>query len=139
MRLRERDRDKAAQALQQAQLAKQKLLDQIQELEAEGQQLVGLRGQASVGQVDVRQLLDAQRYQMTLLETVRGIEGNIALIETEIDKRRAKLVVCEQGVKVLEKLREQQQEVWVAEQNSRSQSRLDEWASYQHFQKNSES
>ncbi len=138
-RLRERERDKAAQALQQAQMAKQKLEQQIEDLETESRQLIALRGSASVGQVDVQRVIDAQRYQMNLLEKIHGIRGNIDLIEQEIEKRRAKLVLCEQGVKVLEKLDEKQHGDWVAQQAERTQSRLDEWASFHHYRRASES
>jgi flagellar export protein FliJ len=138
MRLRVRDRDKAAQSLQQAQLAKQKLLDEIAALEHENQQLVAVRGAASLGQVDIQRLLDVQRYQLTLADSIRGIRGNVALIDQEIEKRRAKLVVCEQGVRALEKLEEHQRETWRAEQAGRSQANLDEWASFQHFQRHAE-
>jgi flagellar export protein FliJ len=138
MRLRVRERDKAAQALQQAQLAKQKLLDQIASLEHEIQEQAAFRGQASLGQVDIQRLLDVQRYQMNLLEEIRSIRGNVGLIEQEISKRRAKLVVCEQGVKALEKLEENNRAAWQAEQSQRTQASLDEWASFQHFQRNAE-
>ena len=137
LRLRERDRDQAAQALEQAVRAKQILLDRIDEIENERQQLLQERGAASVGQVDIQHILTSQRYEASLIETVRGIEVNIGKIETAIDERRAKLVTCEQGVKVLEKLRDSQQETWNQEQAARRQSRLDEWASFQHFQKHS--
>jgi flagellar export protein FliJ len=135
MRLRVRERDKAAQAVQQAQLAKQKLLDQIDELQAESAQQNSVRSSASVGQVNIQRVLDAQRYQMNLLESVRGIQANVKLIDQEIEKRRAKLVTCEQDVKALEKLQQNQLEAWKFEQDARSQSRLDEWASFQHFQR----
>ena len=138
MRLRVRERDKAAQALQQAQLAQQKLLEQIEELQQESHQLAALRSEASRGQVDIQRLLDVQRYQLTLLENIRSIQSNVALIEQEIEKRRAKLVVCEQGVKALEKLEESKREGWLAEQSQRTQANLDEWASFQHFQRNAE-
>ena len=139
LRLRERDRDTAAQAFEQATRAKQILLDRIDEIETERQQLLQERGAASLGQVDIQHILSSQRYEASLVESVREIEGNISKIEIAIQQRRAKLVECEQGVKVLEKLRDQQQETWNQEQAARSQSRLDEWASYQHFQKHSES
>ncbi|MGN6545833.1 MAG: flagellar export protein FliJ [Aureliella sp.] len=138
MRLRIRERDKAAQALQQAQLAKQKLLDQIEALEQESREQASLRGEASLGQVDIQRLLDAQRYQMNLLENIRSIQSNVALIEQEIEKRRAKLVVCEQGVRALEKLEETKRAAWQAEQAERTQASLDEWASFQHFQRSVE-
>ncbi len=138
LRLRERDRDQAAQALEQAVRAKQILLERIDEIEKERLQLVEQRSAASVGQVDIQHILTSQRYEVSLVETVRGIELNIGKIETAIAERRAKLVLCEQGVKVLEKLRDSQREAWNQEQASRSQSRLDEWASFQHFQKQSE-
>lgn len=134
-RLRQRDRDAAAQSLQQAHLAKQKLMDQIANLEAENAQLVALRGEASTGMVDVQRVIDTQRYQMSLHENIRSLSQNVALIEQEIERRRAKLVVCEQGVKALEKLETLGREAFEAEQLIRSQSRLDEFASYQHFQR----
>lgn len=139
LRLRERDRDQAAQAFEQAVRAKQILLDRIEAIEGERRELVEKRQAASCGQVDIQHILTSQRYEATLVETVRGIEENIRKIETAIAERRAKLVECEQGVKVLEKLRDGQLEAWNQEQAARSQSRLDEWASFQHFQKHSES
>lgn len=139
LRLRERGRDQAAQALEQAVRAKQILLDRIAEIENERQKLLVERQAASVGQVDIQHILTSQRYEASLVETVRGIEENIRKIELAIAERRAKLVECEQGVKVLEKLRDGQLEAWNLEQAARNQSRLDEWASFRHFQKHSES
>ena len=139
MRLRVRDRDKAGQALQQAQLAKQKLLDQIREYQEESDCQISVRSAASLGQVDIQRVIDAQRYQLTLAESIRSLEANIGLIDQEIEKRRAKLVVCEQEVRVLEKLEEHQRTAWEAEEAVRGQARLDEWASFQHFQRHAES
>lgn len=139
MRLRVRERDKAGQALQQAQLAKQKLLDQARAIQEESDRQITVRSAASLGQVDVQRVIDAQRYQLTLAESIRSLEGNITLIDEEIEKRRARLVVCEQEVRVLEKLEENQRDAWEAEQALRSQGRLDEWASHRHFQRQAES
>lgn len=139
LRLRERDRDQAAQAFEQALRAKQILLERIEEIETERRQLLEQRSAASVGNVDIQHILTSQRYEANLIESVRGIELNIGKIEIAIEERRAKLVLAEQGVKVLEKLRDGQREAWDQEQASRSQSRLDEWASFQHFQKGAES
>lgn len=139
MRMRTRERDKAAQALQQALAAKEKLLAEVRELEAETQYQITLRSQASLGQVDLSRVIDAQRYQLTLAERIHGIHGNIAIIDSEVEKRRAKLVVCEQGVKALEKLEEHQLHAWQTEQFQQGQARLDEWASFRHFQRHAES
>lgn len=139
MRLRVRERDKAAQALQQAQMARQKLLDQVREYQEESDKQTSVRSSASLGHVDIQRVIEAQRYQLTLAESIRGINGNIALIDQEIEKRRARLVVCEQEVKALEKLKEHQHSAWHAEQSVRDQARLDEWASFQHFQRHAES
>ncbi|MGN6136873.1 MAG: flagellar export protein FliJ [Aureliella sp.] len=135
MRLRVRERDKAGQALQQAQLAKQKLLDQMGEIQEESDRQIAVRSAASLGPVDIQRVIDAQRYQLTLAENIHSIQENVKLIEQEIDKRRAKLVVCEQEVKVLEKLEEKQRSAWLAEEESRAQARLDEWGSFQHFRR----
>ena len=139
MRLRVRERDKAAQALQQAQLAKQKLLNQVREHQHESDQQISVRSAASLGHVDIQRVMEAQRYQLTLAELIRGIERNVALVEQEIEKRRAKLVVCEQELKALEKLEEHQRSAWEAEQAVRDQARLDEWGSFRHFQRQAES
>ena len=139
MRLRVRERDKAAQALQQAQLAKQKLLDQVREHQQESDKQISVRGAASLGQVDVQRVIEAQRYQLTLGELIRGIERSVAMVDEEIEKRRAKLVVCEQEVKALDKLESHQRNAWEEQQAARDQSRLDEWASFQHFQRHAES
>ena len=139
MRLRVRERDKAGQAHQQAQLAKEKLLGQIRDYQEESDRQVSVRSAASLGQVDIQRVIDAQRYQLTLAESIRSLEGNVALIEQEIEKRRARLVICEQEVRVLEKLEEHQRTAWEAEQAARGQARLDEWSSFQHFQRHAES
>jgi flagellar protein FliJ len=138
LKLRLRERDKAVQSIQQAQLAKHKLLDQISQLESENQQQVAVRSAASTGLVDIQRLIDSQRYQLNLAENIRAIQGNVALIDQEIEKRRAKLVVCEQGVKALEKLEEQCRTSSQTDEFARSQASLDEWASIQHFQRHAE-
>lgn len=133
MRLRERDRDKAGQAVQQAEHARQKLLDQIEELERERREQSSARSAGSIGIIDVNRLLDAERYESTLIERVLGLRSNVALIEEELHKRRMKLVECEKGVRVLEKLSEQQRAAWVEAEASRQQLVLDEWSSFKHF------
>lgn len=133
LKLRERDRDKAAQAVQQAELAKQKLVDQIHEIENERSALGQERTTGSIGAIDIQRLLDTERYDSTLIERVLGLQSNVSLIEDEIHRRRAKLVECEKGVRVLEKLAEQQKANWTDDQAKRQQDVLDEWASFRHF------
>ncbi|MFO1062327.1 MAG: flagellar export protein FliJ [Pirellulales bacterium] len=131
--LRTRERDRAAQSVQQAESAKQKLLDQIDIVEEERRRLNESRITGSIGAIDVNRLLDSQRYEGTLLEQVLGLRNNIALIEQEIGKRRLRLVEAEKGVKVLERLAEQQKAAWTEAEFKRQQDVLDEWASFRHY------
>lgn len=131
--LRTRERDRAAQSVQQAESAKQKLLDQIDIVEDERRRLNESRITGSIGAIDVNRLLDSQRYEGTLLEQVLGLRNNIALIEEEIVKRRLRLVEAEKGVKVLERLAEQQKAAWTEAEFKRQQDVLDEWASFRHY------
>jgi flagellar protein FliJ len=133
--LRQRERDQAAMAVQQAEAARQKLLEQIADLEGERQRQNSDRTTASLGTIDVNRLLDVQRYQGSLIERVLGLKSHLNLIEEELAKRRARLTEHEQGVKALEKLAEQQRSVWLEAEQGRQQQLLDEWASYQHYQR----
>ncbi len=133
LKLRERERDQAADAVQQAQLALDKLNKQIDELTQESNLQNLVRHQASLGTVQVQQLLDVQRYQLYIAQKIAGVQSNVTLIEKELEVRRGKLVVCEQAVRVLEKLREKQQAEWSQIALIRQQARLDEWASYRHL------
>ena len=135
VRLRERDRDEAAEALRQALRAKQILEDQVSEIETERSQQHELRRATSSGSVDFQKIIDAQRYQLFLESQVAELQGQISLIEQECQRRRAKLVKCEQAVRSLEKLEEHQRAEWNAAQVSSEQNTLDQWSSFRYWSK----
>jgi flagellar protein FliJ len=135
VRLRERDRDEAAEALRQALRAKQILEDQVSEIETERSQQNDLRRATNSGAVDFQKIIDAQRYQLFLESQVAELQGQISLIEQECQRRRAKLVKCEQAVRSLEKLEEHQRAEWNAAQVSSEQNTLDQWSSFRYWSK----
>lgn len=131
--MRERDRDDAAEALRQALRAKQILEGQVSEIDAERTQQNELRKTSAAGSVDFQKIIDAQRYQMFLDSQVAELQGQIALIEQECQRRRMKLVKCEQAVRSLEKLEEHQRTEWNAQQASNEQNTLDQWSSFRYW------
>ncbi len=133
VRLRERDRDEAAEGLRQAHRAKQILEGQASEIETERGQQNELRKASKAGAVDFQKIIDAQRYQLFLDSQVAELQGQISLIEQECQRRRAKLVKCEQAVRSLEKLAEHQLTEWNAQQASNEQNTLDQWSSFRYW------
>ncbi len=133
LKLRERDRDEAAESLRQAMQARQILLDQIAEVQAERTQQNRLRIANNQEAIDPQRFLDAQRYQMYLDSRVAGLQGQVGLIDQEIERRRAALVKCEQAVRSLEKLQDHQRSEWMAAEAARAQSRLDQWSSFRYW------
>ncbi len=132
-RLRERDRDDAAEALRQALRAKQILEGQVTEIESERNQQSELRKASASGSVDFQKIIDAQRYQLFLESQVADLQAQISLIEQECQRRRMRLVKCEQAVRSLEKLEEHQRNDWNAQQAIQEQNTLDQWSSFRYW------
>jgi flagellar protein FliJ len=133
VRLRERDRDQAAEELRLALQAKQVLLDQITEIEQERDQLIADRVVTKVGVFDPQRLVEAHRYQMQLEGQITHLQEQVSLIEQECQRRRFKLVKCEQAVRSLEKLKEKQHADWEVDQVNKSQDTLDQWSSFRYW------
>jgi flagellar export protein FliJ len=133
VRLRERDRDEAADALRQALQAKQILENQVSEIQIERSQQDALRMVATNGAIDLQKLINAQRYQIYLDSQVAELQGQISLIEQECQRRRGKLVKCEQAVRSLEKLEEHQRTEWSLQHASTEQNTLDQWSSFRYW------
>lgn len=133
VRLRERERDAAAESLRQALQAKQILEGQVEELLAERSGLNALRIVANHGQIDPQQVINTQRYQMYLDGQVSGLRQQISLVGQESERRRAALVKCEQAVRSLEKLEEHQHAEWNNQQASNEQNTLDQWSSFRYW------
>lgn len=135
-RLRARDRDDAAEALRQALQAKQILESQVSEIQVERNQQDALRTVTAKNPIDFQKMIDAQRYQLYLDSQVAELQGQISLIDQECQRRRARLVKCEQAVRSLEKLEQHQHNEWKALQATREQNTLDQWSSFRYWSDN---
>jgi flagellar FliJ protein len=135
--LRERLRDEAADSLQQAMLAIQKLTEQMEQIQTEFAHQAQLQSQASSGVIDTQRVLESQRYQTHLLSEIDSVRNNISLIEQECERRKQILIKREQDVRSLDKLRESQLSQHQHAQTIAAQGRLDEWAGF-HFWKDSQ-
>lgn len=132
-KLRIRLRDEAADSLQQARLAIQKLNEQVEQLQAEFTQQAQLQSQASSGVINTQRVLESQRYQTHLLSEINSVRHNIALIEQECERRKQILIKREQDVRALEKLYEAQLGQYQHAQTIAAQGRLDEWAGFRYW------
>ena len=131
--LRERERDAAAGSYKEALAAKAKLEGQVAELLQEHAQQMPLQADSSVGQINTQRLIESQRYQLHLMQQANQLRSQIELIEAECEKRRLKLVVKEQALRSLEKLRDKQRTQWNAQQAEREQIALDQWAGFKYW------
>ncbi|MCU0711124.1 MAG: flagellar export protein FliJ [Pirellula sp.] len=129
LRLRERERDRASKEVQDAIMAIEKINTAKQGLLAQSEQMNAIRKQFSTGNVEMRQLLDAQKFQMLLLTQVQQLDQTLGELRQELQRRELKLLRCQQNVKSLEKLREHRDEEAERLLWSKQQERTDEWAS----------
>jgi flagellar protein FliJ len=136
-RLRERLRDEAADSLQQARLAVQKLTQQLDQLQTDFNDQAKLQSQASSGVINTQRVLESQRYQTHLLAEMGTVRDNISLVEQECERRKHILIKREQDVRAMEKLRESQLAQHQEAAIIAAQGRLDEWAGF-HFWKKSQ-
>lgn len=135
IQLRERQRDTAAQAYQQASAAIDELNRRIEELRELHDAQASVQSACGASHVDPQRMLESQRYQMHLKQQISGIKSKLELVEVEREKRRLHLVHKEQEVRSIEKLREKQLAAWKTEQLRKQQFMLDEWAGFKHWSK----
>ena len=128
LRLRERERDRAAQDLDQVQRASAIVDERANEIQTEHRRMDLERQEASQGQVAIHRLLDAQRYQLILLGQLQHVSQQRQQLVQEKERREKILVTKQQAVKTLEKLKEKHQEEDRLVQQLRQQSRIDEWS-----------
>ncbi len=129
LKMRERERNQAGQRVQDARLAIDKLEMAKREILAQNEEMSEMRKCASQGTVNMRNILDTQRFQMTLLAQVQQIDQHLGELRQELQRRELALVHCQQEVKSLEKLREQRREEAESRSLLQQQERTDEWAS----------
>lgn len=129
LKIREQERDRAAKEVMDARNAIQKLEAAKAEVQEENERINEFRKQASFGNVNMQSILDAQRFQMLLAAQVQQLDDHLGKLNQELQRRESKLLECQQGVKSLEKLKQHQEENWLASENNRMQMQTDEWAS----------
>ena len=132
LKLRIRDRDIAAKAVQDVRHAIVKLTDRENEIRTSNREMDEYRMQASHGAVNLHQILEAQRFQMVLSAQLDQIADHQSKLKQELERREFTLLKTQQAVKSLEKLREQRDEAAEIHALAKQQERLDEWASIRH-------
>src|SRR5687768_2386497 len=80
------------------------LRDQLAELD-ENRRLAQRIQTLGAGPVDVDRLLEAQRYEASVIGEIRHVEDQRTRVAEEIERRRAALVEADRQVKLLDKLR----------------------------------
>ena len=83
------------------------------------------RGQL-VGKLDMGYLAAHRRYMLGMQRKVHDLAQRMAAQQQRVDEARRNLTEATKQKKILEKLRERQQERWAAEQNRREAGALDE-------------
>ena len=135
LKLRERDRDIAAKAVQDVRLAIDKLNERQREIDESNRSMDQFRKQASNGAINLHQILDAQRFQMVLSAQTAQIADHQGKLSQELERRQIALIKCQQAVKSLEKLRDQRDEAATVNALAKQQERLDEWSNIRHAMK----
>ena len=129
LRLRQSDRNERRADLAKALRAEAMLQSQLEAL-AEQQSTLAARATLlkSPGKADVDALLQTHRYAGVLTLQQRTLEGQLAQVRSECERRRLALVEADRQVQVLEKLRSRQ-EAAVRHQEARAENKeLDELA-----------
>jgi flagellar FliJ protein len=128
-KLREAERDERRAQLGEATRARQVLAEQLDEKTAELEQLRTRYGDAAApGRVEIDRLLHAQRFEVVVRGELDGLRQQTRMLDEEIERRRLALVEADRQLRVLEKLKEKQQERFRREQDRREMKELDEMA-----------
>jgi flagellar export protein FliJ len=131
LRLRRQERDRASKESADAQLAIARLDEKLNEIDLQNRAMDALRKESSAGNIDLGQILDAQRYQLVLAAQASHIARDRALLVQELQRRQAQLLRCQQAVKAIEKLKENHHRSAEELFRRREQSQLDEWSQTQ--------
>ncbi len=129
LRLRELARDQRRAELAQAYQAEAILAAQQQELEGLRERIVQEQAKAAgPGPVDVERLLECRRYEMLIHSQQRQLKAKQEMVEQEIQRRQQAAVEADRQVRLLERLRERQQQRHRFEEQRREIKQLDEAA-----------
>ncbi len=129
LRLRESVRDSRRSELGEAYRVDDVLKAQLDQIEDDLQAVRNRRRDVcGQGGVNVDQLLESQRYELALQTQQQQINRQRQTVAEEIERRRQALVEANREVRVLEKLRDKQQQRHQQEESRREIKQLDEIA-----------
>ncbi|MGE0606126.1 MAG: flagellar export protein FliJ [Pirellulales bacterium] len=129
LKLRETTRDERRSQLAEAQRIETLIEEQLHEVEQSMTGLLAERSRSSSpGPINVDRLLDAQRYELTLRSRDRDLRQQLASVRLEVERRRLILAEANREVRVLETLRESQQQQHTSAELTAEQKLLDESA-----------
>ncbi len=124
LQLRRAARDERSADLALALEAHSKLQGWIADVNQELRLLRNCRN--SVGTLDTDRILSAASYEGVLRNTLRQYELDLVQVAQEVERRREALMLADQAVRVMEKLREKQQQQFQHEFLLREGKFLDE-------------
>jgi flagellar FliJ protein len=113
--------------LAQAQAQMQAMQSELRQLNQEMQAQTGdLRQNHMVGPLSMDFLMSHRRFMLGMQQRAMVLVQRMALVQREIDQRRAALAQAAKERKIIEKLRDRHRERWLADQNTRERNELDE-------------
>ena len=129
LQLREAARDERRGLLAQAYLALEKLAEQREAVEKQLAQTQSEHQHAAApGPLNVDRLMNTNRFYLILRAELQVLAQQTTAIEGEVEKRRQALIATDREVRVLEKLRDTQQERYLESQALVERKQLDEVA-----------
>ena len=133
LRLRAAARDQRRAQLAEAYKAERILRQQAEQLSGELDQVRGqMRQAAQPGEVNVDSLLVSHRYELVIQAQKQNLDGQIKQILDEIERRRVLVVEADRQVRILERLRQRQQDDHNRKQQNLEVKEMDEIAARQH-------
>lgn len=128
--MREEARDLCRHELARANQAADILKQQQTDLGMELQELAGqlLKAQTT-GEVTVDWVMELRRYEVVLKLQVAQLDEQLKQVEEEVERRRERLALADQEVRVLERLKANQKIEWLKREQRIEQNQSDEVAS----------
>jgi flagellar FliJ protein len=103
-----------------------KLQGELRSFNAEAQRNIAAVRTHLVGKLDMAYLAAHRRYMLGMQRKVHDLAQRMAAQQQKVDEARRALTEATKQKKILEKLRERQQQRWLVEQNRREAGALDE-------------
>ncbi len=128
MKLRQRERDKAAGDMQEIRNALALFDAQMDKVRDEAKQLARDRKEFSLGSVVISNLIEIQRYELQLSMQYAAMKEKRQILVNEQTRRESVLLKCQQNLKAIEVLEEQHKHKVRKLEEKALQGRLDEWS-----------